>query len=128
MSRLRRVIAIADAAEMVGVPTKTLLRRLRKLDRQCGIRVLVRFGDAPNSPYHVTLPGLRAAMPHIFGDREPTELDIEELRDEVALLRQRQDLLAKRFREFTNKRPRRRRKQVVSQSKPELDNSGPRHA
>ncbi len=119
MRPTRRAIAIADAAEMVGVPTKTLLRRLRHLDRQCGIRVLVRFGDAPNSPFYVTLPGLRAAMPHIFGEHETDSLDVEELREEVALLRQRQDLLAKRFRELAEKRKPRRRKKVVSQSAPQ---------
>jgi hypothetical protein len=119
MRPIRRAIAIADAAEMVGVPTKTLLRRLRHLDRQCGIRVLVRFGDAPNSPFFVTLPGLRAAMPHIFDEREPDSLDVDALREEVSLLRQRQDLLAKRFRELAEKRKRRRRKKVVSQSAPQ---------
>jgi DNA-binding Lrp family transcriptional regulator len=128
MTRLRRVIPLADAAEMVGVPTKTLLRRLQKLAHQCGIRVLVRFGDSRNSPYHVTLPGLRAALPHIFGDREPDQLDFEELREEVGLLRQRQDLLAKRFRELTTKRPRRRRQKVVGQSGPQLDKSRPQPA
>lgn len=119
MRPTRRAIAIADAAEMVGVPTKTLLRRLRHLDRQCGIRVLVRFGDAPNSPFYVTLPGLRAAMPHIFGEQEPDSLDVEALREELALLRQRQDLLAKRFRELAEKRRRRRRKKVAIQSAPQ---------
>lgn len=125
MRPTRRAIAIADAAEMVGVPTKTLLRRLRHLDRQCGIRVLVRFGDSRNSPFYVTLPGLRAAMPHIFDDdREADSLDVDTLREEVALLRQRQDLLAKRFRELAEKRRPRRRKKVVGQSTPQQDKTG----
>ena len=91
---------VADAAEMIGVSPRTFLRRLRNVERSRGLTVLLRFGTSRNSPYFVTITGLRAVLPHVFGEREPDAIDIEELHDAVALVRQRQDLIAERFRKL----------------------------
>ena len=79
--KLARVYHTTELADMIGWPRRKLLRRLLKMNAECGGRLLRNVGTPQRPRWTTTLDALRMTAPQWFRDDETIEARLDDLED-----------------------------------------------